>query len=93
MYGLEFADGFAECAALFGVSHRRFERALRDADGLRGDAHAAAVQSFERDLQSLPFFAQAIPFRDFAIGEGNFRRARSAQAHFILVARHAKAGK
>ena len=77
----------------FRVGDRRFERALRDSHGLRGDADAAAVEEFQRDLQPLAFFAQAIFLRDFAIGERDFRRARSAQSHLILVARHAKTGK
>ncbi len=50
-------------------------------------------EQFQRDLQALAFFAQAIPFRDFAIGERDFRRARSAQTHLILVSRHSKTGK
>jgi hypothetical protein len=77
----------------FRVGHRRLERSLRDAHGLRGDADPAAVQQLQRDLQALAFFAQAISFRDFAIGEGDFRRARSAQSHLILVTRHSKTGK
>ncbi len=77
----------------FGVGDRRFERALRDSHGLRGDADAAAVEKFERDFQALAFFAQAILFGDFAIGERDFRRARSAQTHLILVSRHSKTGK
>ncbi len=93
LYSLEVANGFSKCAALFGVRDGSFERSLRDADGLRRDAHAASVEKFQSDLQALAFFAQAILFRDFAIGERDFRRARSAQTHLILVPRHTKTGK
>ena len=90
--GLKFGDRFAEGAPLLGVTHRRIERALREAHGLGGDAHASAVQRFERDLQPLPFLAEAIFRGHLAIGENDFRRARRAQAHFIFVTAHAKAG-
>ena len=92
MNGLKFAYGFAERAPLLGIMRGGFERALRQAHGLSGDSHAPAIQRFERDLQPLPFFTQAIFLRHFAIGKNNFRRTRRAQAHFIFVAAHAKAG-
>jgi len=56
------------------------------------DTHAATIERFERDLEPLPFFAQPIFLRHFAIGKNNFRRTRRPQAHFIFVAAHAKAG-
>ena len=72
MDGLKFADGFAESVALLGVLDRFVERALRQADGLRGDSDAAAVERAERDLEPLPFFAQAIFGWHFAIVQNNF---------------------
>ena len=65
--GLIVGDGLAEGAALLGVAHGRFQRSLREADRLRGDADAAAIERFERDLQALAFFAEAIFRRDAAI--------------------------
>ena len=63
--------------ALPRISGRDFECALSDAHGLRGDANSAAGEQFESDLESLAFFAEAIPFRYFAIGKSNFGRTRS----------------
>ncbi len=66
---------------------------MADADGLRGDADAAAIERFERDAQALAFFAQAIFRRHAAILQRNFRASERAQAHFIFVAADAEAGK
>src|SRR5665213_2745061 len=85
LYSLEVANGFSKCAALLGIGYRSLQRSLRDADCLRRDAHATAIQKFQGNLQALAFFAQAILFWDFAIGKGDFRRARSAQPHLIPV--------
>ena len=90
--GLEFSDGFAEGTPLFGISRGGFESALRETDRLGSDAYSAAIERFERDLEPLPFFAQAIFLRHFAIGKNNFRRTGRPQPHFIFVAAHAKAG-
>ena len=89
---LKLANRFAKCAPLLRVAHGRFECALGDAHGLRGNPHAPAVERLERDLQPLPFLAQAVLDWDLAIGQRDFRGARTAQAHFILVAADAKAG-
>ncbi len=91
--GLIFGDGLAESFSLLGVAHRGFQRALRQAQRLRCDADAAAVERFERDSQALAFFAQAIFCRDAAILQRNFGGAREVQSHFIFVAADAKAGK
>src|SRR5205807_5541777 len=90
--GLKFPDGFAKGAPLFGVTCGGFERALRETHGLRGNAHAAAVERFEGDLQPLTLLTQAIFLWHLAIGKKNFRRARRTQAHFIFEAAHPKAG-
>ena len=69
MYSLEVPNRLTECAALFRIRNGRFKRSLRDADGLRRDADATSIQKFQRDPQAVAFFSEAIPFRDFAIGE------------------------
>src|SRR5260370_17811970 len=58
--GLILGDRLAESLALLGVMHRGFERSLREAKRLRGDADASAIERFERDSQTLAFFSQAV---------------------------------
>ncbi len=70
----------------FGVLDGIVERALSEADGLRGDADAAAVERAEGDFEALAFFAEAIFGGNFAIVQENFDRGRRALAHFVFVA-------
>ena len=51
--GLELGDGLAELPPILGVDDRLFERGRGDADGLRADADAAAVERHHRDLKAL----------------------------------------
>jgi hypothetical protein len=44
---------------------------LRQADSLRGDADAAAVECAESDFEALAFVAEAVGHRDFTIVEEN----------------------
>ena len=91
--GLIVGDGLAEGFALLGVFRRGFERALRQAHRLRGDADSAAIERFEGDAQALPFFAEAIFDRHAAILQRNFGGTRKAQTHFVFVAADAESGK
>ena len=68
----------------FRIRQRRFERALRDAARLRGDADAAAVERRKRDLVSFAFVADAIGHRHFAIGEDQFAARGGADAEFLF---------
>ena len=90
--GLEFGDGFAERFAGLGEFDGFVECALREADGLRGDADASAIESGESDFEALAFFAEAIGGGDFAIVENDFDGGRAALAHFVFVATDAEAG-
>ena len=72
---MDFAEGFAGARVLDGF----IEGALGQADGLSGDADAAAIESGESDLQAAAFFAETIVCGDYAIVENDFdRRERSA---------------
>src|SRR6266852_5997174 len=88
--GLKLADSFPKRAALLGVLHGFFQRALRQSHGQRADANAPAVQRTERNLQSLPFFAEAIFRRHFAIVQHDLHRGRRKLPHFFFVASDAE---
>src|SRR5208337_199359 len=84
--GLEFGDGFAEGFAGAGEFDGFVEGALGEANGLRGDADASAIESGESDFQALAFFTETIGGGDFAIVENDFDGGRAALAHFVFVA-------
>jgi hypothetical protein len=90
--GLEFGDGLAEGFAGTREFDGFVEGALGEADGLRGDADASAIESGERDFEALAFFAEAIRGGDFAIIENNLDGGRGALAHFVFVAADGEAG-
>jgi len=90
--GLEFADGFAESAAGAGVFDGLIEGALGKADGERGDADTAVVESGESDLEALAFFPEAGGDGDDAIVENDFDGGGTALAHFVFVAADFEAG-
>jgi hypothetical protein len=54
--GLEFADGLPKGSAGARVSRGFVEGALGEADTLRGDANASAIESGERNAKALAFF-------------------------------------
>ena len=74
----------AEGLPLLRVTQRRFERALRDSGGLRGDADSSAIKSRERDLVSFAFLADAIPRGHLAIGERKFGASRRVNAELFF---------
>src|ERR1700733_2928709 len=90
--GLIFGDGFSESAALFCITGGSFHSALRQSDGLSGDAHTPAIEGFEGYSQALAFFTKKILDWHATIVENDFRRARKMQAHFFFVTPNAKAG-
>ena len=93
MDGLELRDGVAEGHALFRIFESGFERALRDAAGLGGDADAAAVECGERDFVAFAFAADAIGFGDFAIGEDEFAARGGVDAEFFFFLADLEAGR
>ncbi len=84
--GLEVGDGLAEGFAVACEFCGFIESGLRKANGLGGDADAAAVECGEGDLQALAFFAEAIGGGYDAIVENNFDGGRTALTHFVFVA-------
>ena len=90
--GLEFGDGFAEGFAGASEFDGFVEGGLGEADGLRGDADASAIEGGESDFEALAFFAEAIGGGDFAIVEDDFDGGRAALAHFVFVTADAEAG-
>src|SRR4029077_6242982 len=82
---------FPERAALLGVFHGFFQRALGEPNRERADADAPAVQRAERNLQSLPFLAEAILRRHFTIVQHNLHRRRRKLPHLFFVAANTKA--
>ena len=89
---LKIRDGMAECLPLLRVGQRLFQRALRDAGGLRGNADAPAIERRERDLVPFAFVPDAIAGGHFAIGEGKFRAGRGVDAEFFFFLAHLEAG-
>ena len=81
---------FAEGAALLGECGCGFERALRHPDACAAMPMRPPSSALERDLQSLPFFAETIFGGHFAIVEHDFDRRRRVLAHFFFVAADAK---
>ena len=91
--GLKLANVFAKGLALLRVLDGFFQRPLREADSLRGDPDAPAIQRAESNLQPLPFFSQTIFHRHHAIVQQNLHRWRRPLPHFVLMPPHAKPGK
>ena len=89
--GLIVGNGTAEGAALLRVARGRFHRTLCQANRLRGNADATAVERAERNLQALPFSAENVFGGHATILENNFSGARESKAHLVFVAADAKA--
>ena len=79
------ADRLAELDALLGVIDCRFVCALRDAERLRRDADAAAVQRRHRDLEALTFLAEQVFLGHLDVVEDQLRGGRGADAHFVVM--------
>ncbi len=79
------ADWLAELDALLGVFDRRFIRALRDAQRLRRNTDAAAVQRCHRDFEALPFLAEQVLLGYLHVVENQFRRRGGTDTHLIVM--------
>ena len=90
--GLEFGDWFAELAAFEGVAHGFVEAGAGDADGLRGDADAAAVEGYHGDFEAFAFAAEEVCFGDGAVLECEGCGAGGAEAHLFFVGADDEAG-
>jgi len=66
---------------------------LGDADSLRGDADAAAVERGERDFVAFAFIADAIGGGDYAIGEDQFAASGGVDAEFLFFFADFEAGR
>jgi len=66
-------DWLAELDALLGIAQRLLKRALSDAQGLRGDSDASAVQRGHGDLETLALLAQQVFLGDLHVIEDQFR--------------------
>src|SRR5271156_4217037 len=85
LYGLELADSLAKGAPLLGVLHGLVEGALDETQSHRRNSNSSAVQGTERNLQPLPFFAQAVLARHFAIVQQNLNGRRTPLPHFVFM--------
>src|SRR5262249_14155362 len=80
-------DRRAELPALVRVGDRVVDRALGDADGLRGDAEARVVERPERDVHALVLLADQVVGGDADVLEDRLagRRALDAELVFELA--------
>ena len=85
LQGLEFVEPFAEGLALFHVSKRLFQRALRAAERAGGDIEPAAVEPGHRDLEARAFLAEPVGDRHAHILEDDGARRLRVPAHLALV--------
>jgi len=81
---LELRNWVTESEPLFGIVQSRFECALRDASGLRGNSDSAAVESGERHFVAFAFVADTIRGGHFAIGEDEFATCGRVDAKFFF---------
>ena len=89
---LELADRLAELAPLAGVLRGDLQRALGDADGLRGDPRPGPVEGPHREREPVAFGADAVRVRDADASEAELGRRRAADAHLVLHPRELKPG-
>ena len=80
--------GFSELLPIFHVLGRRGEGASRDADHLRPDADAAAVERVDRDLVSLTHRAEHVGLGHLDTIENQLGRARCADPELVLFLAH-----
>src|SRR3954451_1731192 len=87
---LEARDRAAEGAALLGVAGGDVERGLRDADRLRGDPDAPAVERRQRDAHAGAGRAERLARR---VLEGEVGGRGAVEAELLLLAGDAEAGR
>src|SRR5207244_10267971 len=81
---LVLRDGDVERLADLRVVARLFESRAPDADGLRGDADAAAVEGAHGDLEPLALLAEAVGDRDFHVLEEDGAGRAGADAEVLV---------
>src|SRR6266550_3583055 len=81
---LEVGDLLSKGLALLGVRDRILEARAGDADRLRRDRDAAAIEGRKRDPVSLAHLAEKIRGRHARVLEDELRRVRSADAELAL---------
>ena len=81
---LKLRDGVTKGHPLLRIFQCRFKRALRDADGLCGDADTPAIQRRERDLVAFAFVADAVGHRHLAICEHQLAASGRIDPKFFL---------
>ena len=89
---LMFDDRLAEAAAFLRISDGDVVRRARHADGLRGDADAAAFEIGERDAIALAFGAEPVFRRHAELVELHLAGVGSLLAHLGFDAADAIAG-
>ena len=82
--GLVLRDGHVEGLAQLRVIARLLEGGPADADGLRGDADAPAVQGAHGDLESVALGAEALPGRHLQVVEEDGAAGRGADAELLV---------
>src|SRR5215472_4416067 len=85
-------NGLAERQALAGILQRGFERAPRNAGGLRGDADAPAIERRKRYLVAFAFVANAILERYGAIGKDQFTASGGMNAELFFFFANLESG-
>ena len=81
---LEARDRLPKLLTFLDVIQRIRKSALGDAEGLRADAGARAIQHRERDLETRALFAQTIRGRHLHFLENDLRGGRAADAELVL---------
>src|SRR4029453_11094951 len=81
---LKGSDRLAELLALLRIGHRRVEGRLADAHRLGTHGRARAVEGAERDLEALPFLAQAVLDGNLAVVQMERDGWTAADAHLPL---------
>ena len=82
---MELADRLAELASFLRVLERGVKGAVRDADHLRADADAPAIQRVDGDLVALADRPEHVVVRHLDTVENQLRRARRANAELVLL--------
>src|SRR5262249_21578814 len=90
--GLELGDRLAELVPLLRVPDGVIQRALREPDHLRADADPTLVERFDRDLVSLPGFAEHVLRGYAAILEEQLAGAARADAELVFFFSHGESG-
>ena len=86
-------DRLAESFTFFRVSQSAIIGGTRHADRLRGYADPPAFQIRERNLEPLPFFAEHLLGKQFAVLGGDLAVVRATLAHGVLDTRHPVTGR